>query len=527
MTETADTSNGTQRGLRVQVGLLLLVLFSYVFIINAWVGDDAYITFRVIDNLANGHGLRWNTAERVQVYTHPLWLFVMALSHTFTPDFLISTFFVSFLLCAIAVFGPWSRFGTAWQKGLFVGLLLTSKAFMDYTSSGLENPLSYLLLVLFYGPCLGEDAAARPGRRRLFYYFLVASLAFINRQDTVLLYLPALLELTFRGFAAHGRRMVPLLLAATLPAWGWEVFSLVYYGFFFPNTYYAKVRGAAVPGSLLRSHGYAYLMNSLEFDPVTLLTIAGAVLLALYARGRRALLAALAILLYLVYIVRVGGGYMSGRFLSVPFLLAAVLLARAVTDRRLVGGLLVLVLLLNVVGDRVPMKTSRAYRRWDPDEHFGISDERGVYQEYTGPLFRAPGRPFPNAPWVGLGLAARAYHQRAHVAATIGFLGYYAGPHKHIIDKYALTDPLLARLPIAPSELAQLQMGHFRRRIPAGYIASCEQQQNLLADPGLHAYYDELLAIIRGDLFTAERWKRILEFNFTRKRRYREAYLVE
>ena len=54
----------------------LLALFTYVFIVNAWVGDDAYITFRTVDNFVNGYGLTWNTSERVQAYTHPLWMFL-------------------------------------------------------------------------------------------------------------------------------------------------------------------------------------------------------------------------------------------------------------------------------------------------------------------------------------------------------------------------------------------------------------------------------------------------------------------
>src|SRR5262245_65480298 len=43
-----------------------LVVFSVVFVANAWVGDDAFISFRVSENVAHGYGPRWNVAERVQ-----------------------------------------------------------------------------------------------------------------------------------------------------------------------------------------------------------------------------------------------------------------------------------------------------------------------------------------------------------------------------------------------------------------------------------------------------------------------------
>src|SRR5258706_11724750 len=49
-------------------------VLALIILRNAWVSEDAYITFRVIDNFFHGYGLRWNVHERVQAYTHPLWL---------------------------------------------------------------------------------------------------------------------------------------------------------------------------------------------------------------------------------------------------------------------------------------------------------------------------------------------------------------------------------------------------------------------------------------------------------------------
>ena len=57
----------------------LLVLFVlWVILQNAWVSDDAYITFRVIENFIAGYGPNFNIGERVQVYTHPLWMVLLA-----------------------------------------------------------------------------------------------------------------------------------------------------------------------------------------------------------------------------------------------------------------------------------------------------------------------------------------------------------------------------------------------------------------------------------------------------------------
>ena len=50
----------------------LLIVFR-----TAWVSDDAFITFRTIDNILHGFGPRWNIDERVQTFTHPLWLLLL------------------------------------------------------------------------------------------------------------------------------------------------------------------------------------------------------------------------------------------------------------------------------------------------------------------------------------------------------------------------------------------------------------------------------------------------------------------
>ena len=43
----------------------------------AWLGDDAFISFRYANNLANGHGLVFNPGERVEGYTNFLWTLLL------------------------------------------------------------------------------------------------------------------------------------------------------------------------------------------------------------------------------------------------------------------------------------------------------------------------------------------------------------------------------------------------------------------------------------------------------------------
>ena len=62
---------------------LLTGAFVLILALTAWVQDDAWITFRTLDNALAGHGLSWNPPLRVQTFTHPLWLAVQ------TPAYLL------------------------------------------------------------------------------------------------------------------------------------------------------------------------------------------------------------------------------------------------------------------------------------------------------------------------------------------------------------------------------------------------------------------------------------------------------
>ncbi|KAB2966015.1 MAG: hypothetical protein F9K18_06090, partial [Thermoanaerobaculia bacterium] len=63
----------------VAAGVTLVAAYSWVWYRNAWLTDDAFITFRTIEQFLAGNGLRFNVHERVQSFTHPLWLALLLL----------------------------------------------------------------------------------------------------------------------------------------------------------------------------------------------------------------------------------------------------------------------------------------------------------------------------------------------------------------------------------------------------------------------------------------------------------------
>ena len=494
---------------------LFLLLFVAVVLRAAWLSDDAYITFRVVDNAAAGLGLTWNPAERVQGYTHPLWLFVLLAGRLVTGKLYYTTIALSVALSLGAAWLLAFRLRAAWPAAVLGLLVLTlSRAFVDFSTSGLENALSHFLLAAFLCVWFDLFSATRHSphaTRHLFTLSLLASLLALNRLDALLLVAPAL------GWGLWQRRSARALLAVALgllPVALWTAFSMFYYGFPFPNTAYAKLATGIAATELARQGGL-YLLNSLRWDPLTLAVIAAAVVWSIASRRAAALVVAAGIVFYLLYVVRIGGDFMSGRFLTRPLLAAvAILLAGPGRDswpttthhqRRNVAIAAALILLLAAIG-HVPVllagsPTGDAARR-DGD----IADERAYYTPHTG-LFADR----VLHPWAEQGLALRAAGPAVVEHGNVGFLGYYAGPAVHIIDRNGLTDPLLARLPVR--DPADWRIGHFRREVPAGYADTLRSGQNVIQDANLAAFYESLKLVTQGPLWSTERLREVWRLN--------------
>jgi arabinofuranosyltransferase len=499
----------------------LIATFSYVFLANAWLGDDAYITYRVVWNFLNGYGPVFNPPERVQAYTHPLWMLVMSGAYAITREFFFTGLMVSYAFAVAAVMRVARSSRSIAGAGLALLLLLSSKAFVDYTSSGLEYPLSYFLLAWFYVQFVRLDDTALLETRHLRVFGVLAGLAFVNRIDTALLYAGPLIWLALRSWRQRDR-ILALLVPFAVPVIGWLLFATLYYGFPLPNTYYAKV-ATGIPSALLYRQGLAYVLNSIGHDPITLGIVAAVAALA-FRSSVAVRLSAASALAYVVYTVSVGGDFMSGRFFALPFLISVVALLPMLeprTMRWMAAGLV----LYNILIPLVPAKTTAAYDAgWPWRSQNGIKDERGHYHRITNVLFFSPFRQLPDHTWMREGLSFRNGPDKVTVQGSIGFYGLMAGPAKHIVDRNALSDPLLARLPVSPRLYFEFFAGHYFRDIPEGYLESIVSGQNQLTEPSLHGYYERLRNVVSGRLLTMSRLRDIWYLNAGEGRRFAARY---
>ncbi len=467
----------------------MIILFIFVFITNAWVAEDAYITFRAVDNLLEGYGLTWNVEDRVQVYTHPLWLFVMSIANFIIPNIFYASIIFSFMFCMITVFivifSISSYFNITYKKiikiFLFILLLSSSKSFMDYTTSGLENPLSYLILVLFFTPIIFSEKKICDYSTKLnFFMFFIASLAFINRMDTVLLYIPVLVYILVMSIKQKRfRRTIGVAILGTIPAWFWLIFSTFYYGFPFPNTAYAKLN-TGVNFIHLLIQGLIYFSDCLIFDTITIISIGFSVVIAFYKKEKKLIFASMGIILYLLYILKIGGDFMRGRFFALPFLLAVIIIIFSIKSIKVTFIIALIITIITMINPFSPIKTteefptylsSPIYRKIHP---WGIADEKAYYFQGAGLLMCSKN---PDLPSYRSRYEGELNNREVIIKSNIGYFGYFAGPECFMIDTFALSDPLLSRLPI--KDLNNWRIGHFRRKIPQGYYRSILTLLNL------------------------------------------------
>jgi arabinofuranosyltransferase len=495
-----------------------IFILSAVVAFRSWLTDDALITFRVVYNMDHGLGLGWNLDERVQAFTSPLWTLVLAAFALLTRELHITCHLLQVaLVAATAAILSSKLCRTLLDRLLGASLLVLSKAFVDYSSSGLENTLGLALLALYLASYFRKELTPRTLR----YEALLTSLALVNRLDTVFLYAPMFLVRlaplwTVRRPAPStvgGRRALVLsylsaLGTGALPLVLWELFSFFYFGFFIPNSALAKL-SSGVPLTTMVGKGLIYLSDSLNLDPITLVAVSFGVLVAVRSKRRRSIGAAMGAIAYLAYVISVGGDFMSGRFLTHPFLLAVALLVRASLRPRVLslieGATLAMAITMGIPSLTDAWASSTLQKNFDAV--FNLAPRERPRTSLVHCLRANYIASDPRAQEARL-LAGKPYSFQGAIG-----IGYYVTPRHHIFDPFGLADPLFARMPVDREKHPKVRVGHYPREIPSGYVGVLTRGPAAIQDPDLRRYYAPLWFIVRGPLWSAKRLRTALEFN--------------
>jgi len=303
----------------------LVVLVGLVLIERVGLIDDSYIFLRYARNAAEGLGPVFNAGERVEGFSSPLWMLLLATAASLAVD-LESVAWIggvcfaglSVVVVALAMLGvPHSRRET---DIVLLLALATSPLVVFAAGSGMDSPLFLFCVTAALVSMLGDQTNKNGVSCRTSIFLLLALLA---RSEGALL-------VGYCGLASlvQQRSVRRLWLVAV----GMALLLIVrygYYGDWVPNTAYAKIAFFAAQRWM---NGCRYVAEAALAHGPTLLVAAVSVLWSMRKTGehrRRLVLLGGWIVLYTGYVIYVGGDNIPGWRFLLPIVPAMVLLCHA------------------------------------------------------------------------------------------------------------------------------------------------------------------------------------------------------
>ena len=234
--------------------LLAFLLLSEVWLLVGslwvwwWTVEDAFIGYRYAQNLARGAGLVLNKGERVEGYTNFLWLLLLAGASKIALDPVLVSKLAGTLFNALAIVACFDLCRVASPKkepmnGLALAFTTSNGLFIATSVEGLETPLFTMLLCWELVTYLrGLRASGQKQAAWLAGSSVLSALLMMTRPDGALTYGMLWLHAACR-FRTKPRNTLIFALPAISLYMPYFIWRWSYYGFFFPNTYYAKGGG--------------------------------------------------------------------------------------------------------------------------------------------------------------------------------------------------------------------------------------------------------------------------------------------
>ena len=338
------------------VNLSPLALLSYLpwLALLAWLSgvawfltDDAFISFRYVRNLLEGHGLVFNPGERVEGYTNFLWIIELAAIwgiFGIRPEQAAPWLSVGYTVGTVAAVLWWvAHLPSLPRRGLVgwmaLGLLCSSATFAVWTSGGGLETRQFTFFIVAAVVCLSLYAASPRG---LLAASLCLAAAELTRPEGLLLAACCFAWFGVTRLVAEGRvnarlvrQLVYLVAPFALLVAAHFLLRYAYYGEWLPNTYYAKhVRP-------WYESGFRYLVaGGLETGLYLLLPLAYIAMRSRWQAHRDGIyaLVLLCVVVHMAYILPIGGDHFEYRpldfywpLLALPAVEGIVLLGTGVT----------------------------------------------------------------------------------------------------------------------------------------------------------------------------------------------------
>jgi len=230
----------------------ILFIFPVIILLNVlpqlyfWehVTDDAYISFRYAERLLDGEGLTFNPDEKVEGFSNPLWILLIAAASKITTLDLptisrIVGFSLSLLTFLFLFFISEKLFNDYRSPLLFIFaslVILGAPGFHAYSTAGLEGPLLGLLLMS------GVFFSLSKSTKHLRIAACLIGLVGITRPEGPL-YGILWLAFTYKTYSEEWSNFVKRTLIFLTPISAYVLFRILYFKQLLPNTAFAKPSG--------------------------------------------------------------------------------------------------------------------------------------------------------------------------------------------------------------------------------------------------------------------------------------------
>lgn len=446
---------------------------------HRWVEEDAFINFRIVDQLRAGHGPVFNIGQRVEVATSPLWLAILTVGRTVLPFVELEHLSIVLGLVLTGLGLWWVQTGAArlWRRAdarapivpFGVVVLAAVPPTWEWATSGLENGLSvaWLGAVMLVLATVARRAPVDDPRQlstaRLVGAGVVLGLGPLVRPDLAVMSVAAIVVvLVVRRL--RGASLAWFLVGAlALPVLS-ELFRMGYYGILVPNTALAKDAGGSY-----WSDGWNYLVDLVApyWLWIPLLAVAAGAVVLVRRTPWPTTVVALALpaagALHALFIVKSGGDYLHARLLM-PSLFALLAPFAAVPwHRRLLAPAAVVgvwaVLAIAILRPSI-------HEAFVPLTEHGVVEGRALMESLTRPGHRpvlADDFIFTDGPRAKRlqerGERALVINTESHplldvtpvrttlVSLASGISGYRAGPDVLVHEYNSLADPVGSHMP--------------------------------------------------------------------------------
>jgi len=498
-----------------------LIIFIALVTLLAWQSDDAYHAYIMARNLVEGNGFVYNIGERATASSCPLFTLVCAAGYFIIRDMFFSSLLICIIFSSVAYYTVVKHFCKNKSQVMIAFVIFTgSYSFMSYTTAGLENCMLFFLASLFLVVYYENEAY---DAKKLLRIAILISLITMTRMDAVLIFAPmaCYAYLVKRKNVKFGKA-VGIGVLGLLPFILWEIFVTFYFGFPFPNTAYAKL-GTNYPITDYLYRGVQYYLNAVLCDPIILIVPFLVVIAVLIVKKADYFWTMAGVVLYGAYLLYIGGDFMMGRHFTVMFFVStvtylvlrnreAVLTHNGLCFNKVFTGFIVAGLIFTYSSNVITTQFLYGEKYSSP-----ISDERRGYFKYTSLFNNAisyvkTGELCIREAWTEQGMKELAEHNYpGGVLDNAPGISVYYYPNIYLVDKYALADPFLTKLPAVMD--SNWRIGHMYRDIPAGYSDSLLYNENRIENKDLAQYLEVIRLITRGPLFSSERIKAVVDIN--------------